>query len=137
MDRRNFVHELAPPRLRDRRQWSCTSNESVCAAEETKASCSGVIREGLPPTAIGEENVATVRQTIEENRPIIYEKIRGHLGVQLKWRNAARAGHDNHSKWRPRDASRELVKSSRPASLPGYGALCLWEVAPSETTYSV
>ncbi|GBP86379.1 hypothetical protein EVAR_59944_1 [Eumeta japonica] len=34
-----------------------------------------------PPIAITEENVATVKQFIDENRRITYEEIRGHLGI--------------------------------------------------------
>ncbi|GBP26641.1 hypothetical protein EVAR_18278_1 [Eumeta japonica] len=39
------------------------------------------IRESQPLIAVTEENVATVRQLIEENRRITYEEIREHLGI--------------------------------------------------------
>ncbi|GBP92464.1 hypothetical protein EVAR_34356_1 [Eumeta japonica] len=40
-----------------------------------------LVAQGRPSTAITEENVTTVRQSIEENRRVTYKDMRGHLGI--------------------------------------------------------
>ncbi|XP_026760939.1 histone-lysine N-methyltransferase SETMAR-like [Galleria mellonella] len=51
--------------------------------ERSRVSLHGEFREGRPPTAVNENNVATVKRLIEENPQIIYEAIRELLRISM------------------------------------------------------